>query len=67
MEPHPIERRMEMLLRLIASEIRPCKACGEVLAFVKHRNGKVAPYTMDGTNHFVNCPNADTFRKTGHG
>ena len=59
-----IEQRMEFLLRLIAEEIRPCRACGAELAMVRHRNGKLAPYTMRGLNHFLDCPNAKQF-KTG--
>lgn len=59
----PIEKRMATLLQLVAEEIRPCKACGVQLAFVKHRNGKLAPYTIDGVNHFINCFWADDFRR----
>jgi hypothetical protein len=60
-----IEKRMETLLNLIAEEIRPCKACGVQLAFVRHRNGKLGPYTADGVNHFINCPKAGEFRAKG--
>lgn len=61
--PPPMEKRMSALLILIAEEIRPCKACGEQLTFVRHRNGKLAPYSIDGVNHFLTCPLADGFRK----
>lgn len=63
----PIEKRMSTLLNLIAETIRPCRACGEQLAIVRHRNDKLAPYTMDGTNHFINCPKADQFRQKNGG
>ena len=59
----PIEQRMETLLRLVAEEIRPCRACGVELAMVRHKNGKLAPYTMGGLNHFLDCPNATQFRR----
>lgn len=59
----PIEQRMESLLRNIAEELRPCKACGAQLAMVRHRNGKLAPYTMGGVNHFIDCAKADQFRR----
>jgi hypothetical protein len=59
----PIEKRMADLLTLTAYEIRPCKACGERLFFVRHNTGKVAPYTIEGINHFVNCPQADRFKR----
>jgi hypothetical protein len=64
-EPPPIEKRMSTLLQLIAEQIRPCKACGEQLAFVRHRNKQLAPYSLDGTNHFITCPLADGFRNKG--
>lgn len=59
----PIEERLAKLLSLAAYEIRPCKACGATLYFVKHCTGKSAPYTADGINHFINCESADSFRK----
>ena len=58
-----IEKRMASLLQAVAVEVRPCKACKTQLAMVRHRNGKLTPYTMDGTNHFINCPHAEEFRK----
>lgn len=58
-----IEKRMSTLLQLIAEQIRPCKACGEQLAFVRHRNNQLAPYNLDGINHFITCVKADEFRK----
>jgi len=59
----PIEKRMATLLMLIAEEVRPCKACGVQLAFVRHHNGRLAPYTIDGVNHFITCEKAEDFRK----
>lgn len=52
----PFEGRLLVLLR-------PCKACGEKLYFVRLASGKQAPYTADGLNHFINCPKAAEFRK----
>jgi len=57
------ENRVLDLLERIAKQIRPCKACGTTLYFLEHSNGKVAPYTADATNHFVNCPEAKQFRR----
>ena len=60
----PIEERMETLLKLVAEEVRPCKACGAMLAMVRHfKTGKLAPYTMAGLSHWVDCPQAAKFRK----
>ena len=66
-EAPTIEKRMASLLQNVAEEIRPCKACGVQLAFVRHRNSKLAPYTLDGVNHFATCPKADQFRRGGEG
>ena len=63
----PIAKRMEALLRLVAVEIRPCRKCNALLAMVKHSNGKIAPYTMAGINHFIDCPNASDFQRKGRG
>ncbi len=40
-----------------------CKACGAEIWFVVNRNGKRAPYTKAGLNHFADCPAAEKFRK----
>ena len=41
----------------------PTPGCGAEIWWVKHSNGKVAPYTEDGLNHFANCEKAENFRK----
>lgn len=61
--PEPIERRMEALLRAVAAQVRPCKACGTTIALVRHRSGHLAYYTLDGVNHFDNCPEAAQSRR----
>ena len=55
--------RIHALLIAIAEELRPCRRCGEMLAFVRHRNGALAPYTADGVNHFRTCPHASEFSR----
>jgi len=62
-----LEERMERLLKLAAYEVRPCRACGQMLYFVRHNTGKAAPYTADGVNHFITCRSADSFRKKNPG
>jgi hypothetical protein len=59
----PIEERVETLLKLVAEEVRPCRACGVMLAMVRHHNGKLAPYDMQGVNHFILCSSAAEFRR----
>jgi hypothetical protein len=57
------EQRLERILQLVAEAVRPCQACGVKLYFVRHANGKLAPYTADGVNHFATCPDRDRFKK----
>ena len=60
----PIEDRMKSLLGLVARETRPCTRCGAMIYIVHHvKTDRLAPYTSDGINHFLNCPNAAEFRK----
>lgn len=40
-----------------------CKGCGKTIWWVKHLNGKKAPYTEKGLNHFADCPQANKFKK----
>lgn len=44
-------------------QLGTCDGCGAVIVWVRHRNGKAAPYTTEGLNHFVTCPKADRFGK----
>jgi hypothetical protein len=54
---------MQRLLKQLAFEVRPCKACGAQLYMVTHVNGKKAPYTVAGLNHFIDCPEAEQFAR----
>jgi uncharacterized protein with PIN domain len=58
-----LAERVRDLLSRVALEVRPCRACGMKLYFVTHTNGKVAPYTADAVNHFINCPKASQFKR----
>jgi hypothetical protein len=63
-----LQQRIEALLANVAEEIRPCKACGMQLAFVRHKKtGRIAPYVLygehAGVNHFIDCPCVQTFKK----
>lgn len=40
-----------------------CRGCGEEIFWMRHRNGKSAPYTIKGLNHFADCPKAKDFKK----
>ena len=38
-----------------------CSGCGAEIYWVHHKNGKRAPYTPAGLNHFIDCPKAAQF------
>ena len=56
-----MRKRMTHLLRQIADE-GSCRGCGAIIHWVKHQNGKKVPYTPQGLNHFIDCPNREDFR-----
>jgi len=61
-----LEKRIEHLLTQVGKPGK-CRGCGADLYWVRHLNGKLAPYTPDGLNHFINCPQAAMFRGDGKG
>ena len=58
-----LRANIEAILRNTADDIRPCLKCDATIFLIKHKNGKKAPYTIDGTNHFANCPKAEALKK----
>ncbi len=40
-----------------------CKGCSAEIFWVRHKNGKVAPYTREGLNHFPDCSAAKQFER----
>lgn len=61
-EVQDLRKRIRALLRNVGEE-GSCKGCQAPIYWVVHRNGKRAPYTVDGLNHFADCPAANLFRK----
>ena len=55
--------RIEELMRNLGFDKARCRSCGRTIYWVVHKNGKKVPYTIDGQNHFANCPQADAFRR----
>jgi len=60
-ELEELHRNVTDMLNRISDPIL-CK-CGTVMYFLKHKNGKRAPYTSSALNHFIDCPLRDQFRK----
>lgn len=54
------------LLRQVG-EAGHCRGCGRRIYWIVHRNGKRAPYTQEGRNHFIDCPASDRFRRRAQG
>lgn len=71
--PHPEGSDARMCVNALQSKLRAllkavgdegvCSACLAPIIWVVHRNGKRAPYTLAGLNHFADCPAAERFRK----
>jgi len=40
-----------------------CRGCQAPIYWVKHKNGKKAPYNAEGLNHFADCPKAGDFKR----
>jgi hypothetical protein len=60
-----VERKQEalrMLFDKIGDEAK-CDGCGATIYFVRHKNGKKAPYNPDAVSHLATCPHAGRFRK----
>lgn len=51
------------LLGNIAGAPVKCRGCEALVYWVTHKNGKRAPYTAAGLNHFIDCPAAAQFGK----
>ena len=56
-------QRFEALFRNLGVDPATCRGCGRTIWWIAHANGKRAPYTIDGQNHFASCPQAHLFRK----
>lgn len=39
-----------------------CRGCKADVWWIMHANGKATPYTAEGLNHFIDCPNAKDFK-----
>ena len=62
-----IESNIQMLYATLGASPGTCKACGAAIWWVKTKNGKNAPFTAAGLNHFADCPKAKNFRKAAKG
>jgi hypothetical protein len=58
----------ELMHTLLSHVGRPdnCRGCNAPIYFVRHLNGKFTPYSADGENHFIACPNRDEFKRRNH-
>lgn len=56
-----MEKAMTALLTHVG-QLGTCRGCNAPVVWVTHRNGKHVPYTMEGLNHFVDCPARTEFK-----
>lgn len=57
-----IRKNLRSLYKTIGADEAACKGCGRKIFWVKTKNGKNAPFTEDGLNHFADCPESAKFR-----
>jgi hypothetical protein len=43
--------------------VKPCRGCGQLIAWWTTTAGKRSPHDLDGTSHFATCPEAAQFRR----
>lgn len=55
------ENMLGLLERIGARD--SCRGCNRTIFWVHHVNGKNAPYTEAGLNHFIDCPKRDDFKR----
>jgi len=58
-----LRANMRALLNKVGDR-QVCKgpACGAVVWFARHKDGRIGIYNPDGSSHFSDCPDADKFR-----
>lgn len=37
-------------------------SCGRAIWMVRHKSNALTPYTDEGVNHFIDCPDREKFR-----
>lgn len=55
------ERRIAALLSHVGN-VGLCRGCHVEVVWVRHTNGKLAIYDLNGESHFATCPMAEVFR-----
>jgi len=58
-----VSRQIRTRLLKLGVGISKCQRCGEDIIWLKTKNGKQMPTTLELISHFANCPSADEFRK----
>jgi len=53
------------LYRVLGLDEGQCSSCHGRIWWVVTKNGRPAPYTVDGVSHFADCPTAKQHRKGG--
>jgi hypothetical protein len=59
-----LEAQRIVILTLLKNIGTPgaCRGCLREITWVRHANGKTAPYDPSGLNHFISCPEAGRFK-----
>lgn len=53
---------IEKLAEHLGWDESSCKSCKRRIWWTKNKNGKAVPISLDGLNHFADCPSANQHR-----
>lgn len=61
-----LQSQQEYIAQLVlrVGNIDRCKGCNATIYWIRHLNGNHGPYTSRGVIHFIDCPEAETFRRS---
>lgn len=61
--PELLDRIRKLLIAVGEDGVCRGEHCDAEIIWVVHANGRRTPYTAEGLNHFIDCPDRDGFRK----
>jgi hypothetical protein len=57
------ERIEHTLTTVLGADVGKCKGCGAKVFWVRNKNGRPQPISVDGVDHHADCPHAAAFRR----
>jgi translation initiation factor 2 gamma subunit (eIF-2gamma) len=57
------EKEVEKRLKEAGIKIGQCRSCKRPIFFMRTKDGKNAPMTLELRNHFIDCPQSNYYKK----